>query len=176
MIYRHVDGIVYSRYALTPPVINSEIAREFGLQVPCPVQPGQFGGLEPGRNVKLRLVIEKGTKKMTCHARIDWVKIDETTSRCLVGFGSLSLTDAEFQLLGKNCVEEPTKELEFLERIEDKALEAAPVVGTDQIKEIMRLKVVNFPVTVIEAVDAHRGETSFSEFVTNAVRDFIKRK
>jgi len=27
---------------------------------------------------------------------------------------------------------------------------------------------------VIEAVDAHRGNTPFSEFVTNAVRAYIK--
>ncbi len=176
MEYKHVDGIVYSRYALTPPVINSELAREYGVQVPCPVEPGQFGGLEPGRNVKLRLVIERGTKKMTCHAQIDWVRIDEAAGRCMVGFGSLSLTDAEFHLLENNFAGEPVKPLEFVEQIKDKAPEAAPVLSTEKVEEIMRLKVVNFPVSVIEAVDAHRGNTSFSEFVTNAVRVFIKEK
>ena len=38
----------------------------------------------------------------------------------------------------------------------------------------MRLKAVNFPVSIIEAIDQKRGHVSFSEFVTNAVRKFLK--
>ena len=38
----------------------------------------------------------------------------------------------------------------------------------------MRLKAVNFPVSIIEAIDEKRGHVSFSEFVINAVRAYLK--
>jgi len=176
MEYKHIDGQVYSRYALTPPIINSELALKYGIQIPCPVEPGPFAGLVIGRYVKLRLVIEGGTKKITCHAKIDWVRTDAATNECLVGFGSLSLTNEEFAILEESFAERPARKLEFGVSVEDKAPEAAPVVATATAKEIMRLKAVNFPVTVIEAIDAYRGKTGFSEFVAEAVREYVKTK
>ena len=174
MDYKHIDGIVYSRYALTPPVINSDLAHRYGLKVPCVVEPGQFSGFEVGRNVKLRLVVAGGTKKITCQAKIDWVERDESTDEYYVGFGSLSLTDEEFQVLQANFVEEKGKILEFGVRVRDRARDVQPVVVSNQAREIMRLKAVNFPVSVIEAIDEKRGDTSFSEFVINAVRQYLK--
>ena len=77
MEYKNVDGVVYSRYASSPPVINSEMAWKFGIQVPCPMEPGHYTQFNVGSNVKLRIVIERGNMKMTCHAMIDWVEKDE---------------------------------------------------------------------------------------------------
>jgi len=176
MEYRHLDGYVYCRSASTPPVINSAFALRYGIQVPFRPEPGQFSRLEVGRNVKLRLVIEGGSKKMTCHAKIDWVQRDEATDQWLVGFGQLSLTDEEFRFLEPSFVEKSDKVLEFAVSVREKAREAEPVVWTDTAREIMRLKAVNFPVSVIEAIDENRGALTFSEFVTEAVRAFIKRQ
>ncbi|MGO9570707.1 MAG: hypothetical protein ACLP5H_24545 [Desulfomonilaceae bacterium] len=174
MDYKHIDGLVYSRYASTPPVINSDLAFQYGIKVPCIVEPGQFSGFEVGKNVKLRLVVASGAKKLTCHAKIDWVKRDESTDEYYVGFGNLSLTGEEFQVLQSSFVEEKGKVLEFGVRVRDRAKEAKPVVVSDTAREIMRLKAVNFPVSIIEAIDEKRGSVSFSEFVTNAVREYLK--
>ncbi len=174
MDYKHIDGLVYSRYASTPPVINSDLAFRYGIKVPCTVEPGQFSGFEAGRNVKLRLVVAGGAKKITCHAKIDWVKRDESTDELYVGFGNLSLTDEEFQVLQDNFVEDKGRVLEFGVRVRDRAKEAKPVVVSNKAREIMRLKAVNFPVSIIEGIDEKRGNVSFSEFVTNAVREYLK--
>lgn len=174
MEYKHIDGLVYSRYASTPPVINSDLAFQYGIKVPCTVEPGQFTGFEEGRNVKLRLVVARGAKKITCHAKIDWVRKDESSGDFYVGFGSLSLTNEEFQILRNSFVEDRGKVLEFGVRVRDRAREAKPVVVSDTAKEIMRLKAVNFPVSIIEGIDEKRGNVSFSEFVTNAVREYLK--
>jgi hypothetical protein len=176
MDYKHVDGAVYSRYASSPPVINSKLAYQYGIQVPSPVEPGQYTQFSAGSNVKLRLVIEGGKKKMTCHAIIDWVARDEDTGQCTVGFGHLSLTDEEFRVLEKSFTERSDRPLEFGEAVRDKGPEAAPVTGTDEVREIMRLKAVNFPVSVIEAIDENRGDVPFSEFVSEAVRAYIRQR
>ena len=34
MEYKHVNGPVYCRFALTPPVINSERAYQYGIEAP----------------------------------------------------------------------------------------------------------------------------------------------
>lgn len=176
MEYKHVDGNVYFRYASTPPVINTELALKFGIQGPCPMQPGQYAGFEIGRNVKLRVTIDDGSKKMTCHGRIDWVEKDESSGQWSVGFSQLSFTEDEFLLLQEHFVEKSEKELEFGPSVRDKAREAVSVITTDRAREIMRLKAVNFPVSVIEAIDENRGNTTFSEFVSLAVREYLKRK
>lgn len=174
MEYKHIDGMVYSRYASSPPVINSNLAGEYGIQVPCPLEPGQYTQFKVGSNVKLRMVIDAGKTKMTCHAMIDWVDKDEQTGQCIVGFGHLSLTDDEFVVLERNFTVRSEKHLEFGDRVRDKAPEAAPLTGTKKAREIMRLKAVNFPVSVIEAIDENRRDVPFSEFVTTAVRSYIK--
>ena len=176
MEYKHIDGNVYFRYASTPPVINTDLAMRIGIQGPCPMQPGQYAGFEIGRNVKLRLTIDHGTRKMTCHAKIDWVKQEKETGQWVVGFSQLSFTEEEFLLLQQHFVEESDKRLEFGPTVRDKAKDALSVTATEKVREIMRLKAVNFPVSVIEAIDENRGTTTFSEFVTAAVRDYLKRK
>lgn len=173
MEYMNVDGHVYSRDALTPPIINSQAALRYGIKVPCNVEPGQYAGPTVGNNVKLRLVVNEGTKKMTCHAKVDWVDPDPDSGEYMVGFGSLSLTDDEFRILERNFSEKPKEPLYFGRIIEDKAREVEAVKVSDQAQEIMRLKAVNFPVSVIESIDEHRGETPFSEFVINAVREYL---
>ena len=101
------------------------------------------------------------------------VKRDET-DKLYVGFGNLSLTDEEFQVLQDSFVEDKGKVLEFGVRVRDRAKEAKPVVVSNKAREIMRLKAVNFPVSIIEGIDEKRGNVSFSEFVTNAVREYLK--
>lgn len=176
MEYKHIDGAVHSRVASTPPVINSDLALKYGIQVASFVEPSQFTQFGEGQNVKLRLVLDGGTKRITCHAIIDWTRRDEATGQWLVGFGHLSLTDEEFRVLERNFVEKSERPLEFGVSVRDKAREAQSVTVSSEAKEIMRLKAVNFPVSVIEAIDENRGDISFSVFVTAAVRDYIRRQ
>jgi len=176
MDYKSINGTVYSRFASSPPVINTELAWKYGIQVPCAVEPSQYSGITEGRNMKLRLVFAGGKKKMTCHAQIDWIEKDHETGQCMVGFGHLSLTEEEFRVLENFFTDRPETPLEISESVRDKGLEAESVVGTDIAKEIMRLKAVSFPVSAIEAIDEHRGETPFSQYVTKAVRSYMKRK
>jgi hypothetical protein len=175
MEYKSIDGQVYSRQALSPPIINSAMGSKYGIKAPCMVEPGQFTGIEVGVNVKLRLVLDDGTKKITCHGKIDWIKSDEATGNWYVGFGSLSLSDDEFRLLERNFVEQAEKPVEFVAKVRDKAAEAETVVAVDTVREIMRYKAVKFPVSVIEAIDIMRDDTPFSEFVVNAVRAYVKK-
>ena len=75
MDYKHIDGLVYSRYAGRLRRSSIRILHIVsGIKVPCNVEPGQFSGFEVGKNVKLRLVVAGGAKKITCHAKIDWVQ------------------------------------------------------------------------------------------------------
>jgi hypothetical protein len=175
MEYKSIDGPVYSRHAMSPPIINSQMAMKYGIKAPCVVEPGQYGGIEVGGNVKLRLLVDKGTRRITCHGIIDWIKTDETTGKSYVGFGSLSLSDEEFKILARNFVEETSESVEFVPRVREKAVNAETVVVADTPHEIMRYKAVHFPVSVIEAIDLMRGDTSFSEFVVNAVRQYVKQ-
>jgi hypothetical protein len=175
MQYMHIHGQVFSRRAVTPPVINSEKALMYGIQVPCEAEPTQYSGPVVGSNVKLRMVIDNGAKKMTCHARIDWIEKDPDTGKSAVGFGQLSLTDEEFVVLERYFAEQPQEFLEFSTSVRDKAREAETIKVSNQAHEIMRLKAVNFPVGIIEAIDENRGTTPFSEFVTNAVKEYLKR-
>jgi hypothetical protein len=175
MEYKSIDGPVYSRHALSPPIINSEMGTKYGIKAPCMLEPGQYTGIEAGNNVKLRLVLDGGEKRITCHGKIDWVKSDKATGRWYVGFGSLSLSDDEFRLLERNFVEQTEKPVEFVRKVRDKAAEAETVVVVDTIREIMRYKAVKFPVSVIEAIEIMREDTPFSEFVVNAVRAYVKK-
>jgi len=176
MKYKHIDGTVHSRVASTPPIINSDQAFKYGIQVGSFVEASQFTQFSEGQSVKLRLVLDGGTKRITCHARIDWIRKDEATGQQLVGFGHLSLSGEEFRVLERNFVEKSQQPLEFGVRVRDKAREAESVTVSSEAKEIMRLKAVNFPVSVIEAIDESRGDVSFSQFVALAVRDYIRRQ
>ena len=175
MEYKSIYGSVFSRHALSPPIINSAMATKIGIKAPCMTEPGQYAGIEAGNNVKLRLVVEGGEKRITCHGVIDWVKFDEATAKYYIGFGSLSLSDEEFRILERNFVEEAEKPVEFVRKIREKAAELESVVVADDAVKIMRHKAVNFPVSVIEAIDIIRGDTPFSEFVVNAVHAYIDK-
>jgi hypothetical protein len=174
MEYKSIDGPVYSRHAMSPPIINSALAAQYGIKAPCVVEPGQYGGIEVGGNVKLRLLVDNGSRKITCHGMIDWIKTDDM-GKSYIGFGSLSLSDEEFRILQRNFVDETSQSVEFVPRVREKATEAEAVIIADVTHEIMRYKAVHFPVSVIEAIDLMRGDTSFSEFVVSAVRQYIKQ-
>ncbi len=175
MEYKGIDGPVFSRRALSPPIINSSMANEFGLKASCSMEPGQYVGLETGANVKLRLLLNHGKRKITCHGVIDWIKFDESRGKHYIGFGSLSLSDKEFHILERNFVEEPDEPVEFVQKIREKARDVESAVALDEAAEIMRHKAVNFPVSVIDAIEAARGDTPFSAFVVDAVRTYLDK-
>ena len=169
MEYRHVKGPVYCRYAFTPPIINSELALELGIEASSAVR------LDEGSNVKLRMVLEDQDKRITCHAKIDWVKQNEHTGDFRVGLSHLSLSDGEFRVLRRSLVEEPSKQLEFGERVTDKGLGVEPVISGEEEGDIKRIKALTLPVALIEAIDSSRGEVPFSEFVARAVAAYLKQ-
>ena len=141
MDYKHIDGLVYSRYASTPPVINSDLAHQYGIKVPCNVEPGQFSGFEVGKNVKLRLVVAGGAKKITCHAKIDWVQKEESTDEYYVGFGNLSLTDEEFQVLQSSFIENKGKVLWEAEGI-NQGIYVCRILCGRNISKIMKMVLI----------------------------------
>lgn len=169
MEYRHVRGPVYCRYAYTPPIINSELAMELGIEASSVVR------LDEGSNVKLRMVLEDQNKRMTCHAKIDWVKQNEQTGDYRVGLSHLSLSDDEFRVLRRSLIEEPSKALEFGAKVTDKGLEVEPLIRGEEEVEIKRIKALTLPVALIEAIDSARGEVPFSEFVARAIAAYLKQ-
>ncbi len=175
MEYKSIDGPIFSRKAASPPIINSAMATKLGIKACCMTAPGQYAGIEAGNNVKLRLVVDRGEKRITCHGVIDWVKFDEAAAKYYIGFGRLSLSDEEFRILERNLVEEAETPVEFVRDVRAKAAELESVLVADDAGEIMRHKAVAFPVRVIEAIEIMRGDTPFSEFVVNAVRAYVKK-
>jgi hypothetical protein len=171
MKYVHVDGLVYCRFAHTPPVVNSRIASEYGIEAEVGVK-AQYGPIfAEGKNVKLRLILENRTKRMTCHAKVDWVRDDPATGECKVGLGQLSLSDDEFRVLLDNSTEEPYARLKFTESVRHEVEETVPIIRGADERVIMRMKAVELPVELIELIDEKRGATPFSVFVTEVLRD-----
>ncbi|MDQ7785251.1 MAG: hypothetical protein RDU20_20365 [Desulfomonilaceae bacterium] len=175
MQYKHVNGPVYCRSAVTPPIINSPKALEYGLEAPSMMDIQAGGNLKEGSNVKLRMILDNRSKRMTCHAQIDYIVKDETRGETSIGFGHLSLSDQEFQVLMENFSEEPVAKLEVAERVEDKGIEAKPVTEADLLAETTRIKAVTLPVNLMEEVDAKRGEVPFSEFVARALKAYLEK-
>jgi hypothetical protein len=173
MKYKYVNGPVFCRYAGTPPIINSTLAEEYGIEAPS------FFHLEQGRNVKVSMVLENRTKKMSCHAKVAWVKRDESAAgafdkRWIVGLNFLSLTDEEFQVLLANFVEAPECPLELRDRLRDEAADT-PLVGfPGKEDDVVRIKAVTLPVSLINMIDSKRGDVPFSHFVTTAVKEYLK--
>jgi hypothetical protein len=163
MEYRHVNGRVYSRYAFTPPVVNSDLANTHGIEAPSSVP------LDQGSSVKLRIVLHHLSKRMTCHAVVDHVTEDEATGTYSVAFGQLSLSDDEFKVLLDNCVEKGDLAIEFGESVRHGGVDTSPVTEGHEGGEITRVKAITLPVGLIEAIDAKRGDVPFSEFVTQAL-------
>lgn len=175
MEYRHVNGPVYCRFALTPPIINSPRASDYGIEAPSLIDlhAGSNLTLKEGTNVKIRMLLDNRSKRMTCHAKIDYVVRDEDRGETRVGLGQLSLSDAEFAILMENFTNAPIEPLEVTERVEDKGAEAKPVTEAELMLETTRIKAVTFPIGLIEEIDDRRGEVPFSEFVTRAVKAYL---
>ncbi len=169
MEYKHVNGQAYCRYAATPPIINSSLADKFGIEVFSP------NSVEADRDVKLRVVLQDRPGRITCHARIDYVKKVENTNHYRVGISHLSLTDEEFRLLLQSFVDESDRVLEFTETVRDKGMKVPSVSEIEDLKQVTRIKAVTLPITLIEEIDMKRGEESFSDFVTRVLRDYVKR-
>ena len=163
MEYKHAKGRVFSRYAFTPPVVNSDLARSYGIEAPSSVP------LDQGSNVKLRIVLDHLSKRMTCHAVVDHVIMDESSGTYTVAFGQLSLSDDEFELLLGNCVEKADTKIEFGKTVRHGGLDASPITEGGMGGEITRVKAINLPVSLIEAIDSKRGDVPFSKYVTTAL-------
>jgi hypothetical protein len=169
MEYKHVNGQAYFRYAGTPPIINSPLANQYGIEVLS------LMSLEEGRNVKLRIVMEDRRTRMTCHARIDYVRRDEAAYQYRVGFSHLSFSDQEFRFLLSNFVDESEKVLEIADRVRDKGVDIAPVIESEGLTGVSRIKAVSLPVSLIEEIDMKRGGDTFSDFVKKALTDYLNR-
>lgn len=173
MRYKHITGSVYCRYAATPPIINSRLADQYGIEA------HSFVELEQGRNVKMTILLENRTKRMTCHAKVAWVKRDESAggafdARWMVGLASLSFNDVEFEVLLANLVDAPEYPLEMCEHVRDAAGASTPVTFAGKGEEVVRMKAVTMPVTLIDEIDSKRGDVPFSQFVTKAAREYLK--
>jgi hypothetical protein len=169
MEYKHVNGQAYFRYAGTPPIINSPLANQYGIEVLS------LMSLEEGRNVKLRIVMEDRRTRMTCHARIDYVRREDAGYQYRVGFSHLSFSDQEFRFLLSNFVEESEKVLEIADRVRDKGMDIAPVIESEGLTGVSRIKAVSLPVSLIEEIDMKRGGDTFSDFVKKALTDYLNR-
>jgi hypothetical protein len=166
MKYQHVNGPVYCRYAITPPVINSELAHQFGIEAPTVVE------LQEGSNVKLRLLLQDGKMRVTCHAKIDWVKKDDRSGEYKAGLGQLSLTDPEFKVLLDNLVDEPEMPLHLGKTVRAQGTDSEPVLDINDGGELKRIKAVTLPVSLIEMVDTKRGTIPFSEYIALAIQEY----
>ncbi|MEW6351974.1 MAG: hypothetical protein AB1646_23230 [Thermodesulfobacteriota bacterium] len=176
MEYRHVNGPVYCRFASTPPIVNSPLAEQYGIEAPTDVDVDVVGcdTLKTGTDVKLRLLLDGRTKQMTCHAKIDYVMRDVAGGKTRIGFGQLSFSDKEFQKLIESFTEQAFEPVEITDRVEDKGLGARPVSQELDLSEATRIKAVTFPVALIDEIDSKRGDTPFSEFVADAVRRYMQ--
>ncbi len=171
MKYGQLEGPIYCRYAHTVPVINSELAAEFGLEAYI-----RGVKLAPGRNVKLRLFVNGGTKRMTCHAKIDWVEEEGGGGGChKMGLSHLSLSDEEFHVLLDNFAARPSQAVEFSESVRQDAQAPPPLTRDSEGIEIVRDKAVTFPVALIEEIDERRADQPFSQFVEAAVRSYLDK-
>lgn len=154
---------MFSRYAFTPPVVNSERERSYGIETPSSVPVDQ------GSNVKLRIVLDLLSRRMTCQAVVDHVIINKLRGTYTVAFGQLSLSDDEFEILVGNCVEKADTKIEFGKWVRHGGLNASPIPEGEMGEEITRVKAINLPVSLIEAIDSKRGDVPFSKYVTMAL-------
>jgi hypothetical protein len=110
MEYKRAKGRVFSRYAFTPPVLNSDLARSYGIEAPSSVS------LDQGSNVQLRIILDHLSKKLICHAVVDHVTTDESSGTYTIAFGQLSLANDEFEILLNNCLGQTDTKIEFGKR------------------------------------------------------------
>ncbi len=178
MEYLHLNGPVYSRFAKTPPIINSRMAHRYGIEVLTNTK-SQYGPVfETGKHLKLRMVLDNRSTRLTCHGTIDEVTVIRATGEYKLGISHLSLTDKEFDLLLQNRDNGPLQSLLFVSSVR-RETEAAteddtpPIVQDDEEREIARIKAVTLPLSLIEHIDANRGDTPFSEYVVEALKKRI---
>ena len=169
MKYCTVNGLVYCRHARTGPILNSLQALQYGIRTALGVKPDWGMKLEAGDNVKLRLVLAERSLRLTCHAKVDWVEIDEETGEYRVGFGTLSLGDEEFDVLLANLVEDTATPLQVGETVRPHGSEAQPLIVGKKRGQLRRDKAVSMPVRLIEQIDEARGTTPFSEYVVGVL-------
>lgn len=172
MEYRALNGPIYCRPALTPPIINSPLATEIGIRGVSRIDLEAGGNvpLSPGSNVKLRMVLDNGLKRMTCHAKIDGWHRDRASGKLTVDFSNLSLSDWEFELLRNSFLEEPLHEVAFTGTLRGHGREAPALGLSEGGHEITRIKAVTMPLALIDRIDDVRGDTPFSDFVVDALR------
>lgn len=174
MEYKAVNGKVYSRYAMMPPVINSDLAYKYGIRVPSVLEPSQYSQLETGKDVKLRLIVNDGKIKLTCHGKIDWVGTSKIDGNTYVHIGNLSLSTEEFKVLADYFSDRAELPIEFGVRLRDYGKNAESINFSQDSKEIMRMIAVSFPLKMFDAIDEIRGDVPFSEFVVNTLKKSIK--
>lgn len=177
MEYKALDGSIYCRPALTPPIINSEIAKGVGLMAFSDIDLESGGNvpLKPGSNVKLRVILEGGARRITCHAKISGFHKDESSRKTTVFFNQLSLSDSEFHLLLNYMVDDSTPAMEFASTLRPKGLDADPLAPAHYPERITRVKAVTMPVSLIEMIDERRGGMRFSDYVCAAVLSHMNR-
>jgi len=103
------------------------------------------------------------------------VRRDEAAYQYRVGFSHLSFSDQEFRFLLSNFVEESEKVLEIADRVRDKGVDIAPVIESEGLTGVSRIKAVSLPVSLIEEIDMKRGGDTFSDFVKKALTDYLNR-
>ncbi len=178
MEYLHLNGPVYSRFAKTQPIINSQLSHRYGIEVLTSTK-SQYGPIfETGKQLKLRMVLDNRKTRLTCHGTIDEVKVIQATGEYKLGISHLSLTDEEFEVLLKNRDDGPLRSLLFVSSVRREMEDATedstpPVESTKDKREIERIKAVTLPLSLIELIDENRGDTPFSQFIVDALKQRI---
>jgi len=173
MKYGKIDGPVYCRYAKTLPVVNSDMALEYGIQARLGIRAQHGLTIEVGKPVKLRMVFDNRKKRMTCHAFVDWVE-EEASGEFRVGFSRLSLSRDEFKVLLNTLSDWPDAEGIFGDTVRWATDDTVPVTTGDDAEEIVRDKAVTMPVGLIEKIDEKRGEIPFSKFVVKVLNEYLE--
>jgi hypothetical protein len=177
MEFKAVDGSIYCRPALTPPITNSEFAPRVGLRARSHIDLESGGNvpLKPGSNVKLRILLDGGAKRMTCHARIHGFERDRGGGATEVYFDELSLSDEEFRLLWNYMRDERGRVFELTDTVRNMGPKASVYPAVVQGQAPARVKAVTIPVSLIERIDEARGSMRFSEFVCKAVSVYLDK-
>ncbi len=177
MEFRNLNGRIYCRPALTPPVVNSALAASIGLKAPSGMDLESGGNvpLKPGSNVKLRALLGEGEKRMTFHAKIHDFDSDVRSGKAFVYFDQISLSDSEFKLLMGYMVDDEGRSLEIEQTLRRIGSHSSPFIPEEQIDGLTRVKAITMPISLIEMIDENRGEMGFSDYVTKAVVSYINQ-
>lgn len=177
MEFKNLNGRIYCRPALTPPVVNSDLAGSIGLKAPSDMDLETGGNvpLKPGSNVKIRALLDGGEKRMTFHAKIHDFDSEVHSGKAFVYFDQLSLSDSEFRLLMGYMVDDEGQPLEIEKTLRKIGARSSPFLPENQINGQTRVKAVTMPISLIEMIDENRGAIGFSDYVTKAVITYINQ-